>query len=133
MHQTQFIMRFLRITITIFTALFFHNISQAQQSKNNFQEPSEVKALLSEKRKFNSVNTVNDKYKIQIFYGSNAEAIRKLADFKRNYSDIDGTIIYTNPSYKVWVGSYKTRIEAERNLVNIKKRFENALLIKPNK
>lgn len=126
-------MRFLRITITIFTALLFHNISQAQQLKNNFQEPTEVKALLSEKRKFNSANTVNDKYKIQIFYGSNAEAIRKLADFKRNYSGIDGTIIYTNPSYKVWVGSYKTRIEAERNLVNIKKRFENALLIKPNK
>lgn len=133
MHQTLFIMRFLRITLTIFTAILFHNLTHAQQPKNTFQEPSEVKTLLDEKRKFNSANTANDKYKIQIFYGSNSEAIRKLADFKRNFSDIDGTIIYTNPSYKVWVGSYKTRIEAERNLKNIRKRFENALLINPSK
>lgn len=126
-------MRFLRITLTLFTVILFQNTIYAQQSKNTFQEPSEVKILLAEKRKFNSANTANDKYKIQIFYGSNSEAIRKLADFKRNFTEIDGTIIYTNPSYKVWVGNYKTRIEAERNLINIRKRFENALLINPGK
>lgn len=133
MHQTLFIMRFLRITFSILTAILFHFNSQAQQSKSTFQEPSEVKTLLEAKRKFNSANTTNDKYKIQIFYGSNSEAIRKLAEFKRNFSEIDGTIIYSNPSYKVWVGSFKTRIEAERNLAIIRKRFENALLINPSK
>ena len=113
--------------------LLCNTIMQAQQSKNGFQEPTAVKTLLEAKRTFNASNTTNDKYKIQIFYGSNSEAIRKLAEFKRNFSGIDGTIIYTNPSYKVWVGNYMTRIEAERNLQNIQKHFPNALLIKPNK
>lgn len=113
--------------------LLCNTIMQAQQSKNAFQEPTAVKTLLEAKRTFNASNTTNDKYKIQIFYGSNSEAIRKLAEFKRNFSGIDGTIIYTNPSYKVWVGNYMTRIEAERNLQNIQKHFPNALLIKPGK
>jgi hypothetical protein len=34
---------------------------------------------------------------------------------------MDGTIIFNTPNYKVWVGNYKSRIEAERNLIDIKK------------
>jgi hypothetical protein len=33
---------------------------------------------------------------------------------------MDGTIIFNTPNYKVWVGNYKSRIEAERNLIDIK-------------
>jgi hypothetical protein len=36
-------------------------------------------------------------------------------------------------AYKVWVGNFKTRIEAERNLKDIKLKYPNAFLIKPNK
>jgi hypothetical protein len=28
---------------------------------------------------------------------------------------------FSTPNYKVWVGNYKSRIEAERNLIDIKK------------
>jgi len=35
--------------------------------------------------------------------------------------------------YKVWVGNFKTRIEAEKNLNDLKKKYPNAFLIKPNK
>ena len=126
-------MRILRILITISALLIFSFSTQAQSQKVTIQESSEFKSLLSEKRKINHAITTNDKYKIQVFYGSNAEASRKLSDFKRQFPHLDGTIIYTNPSYKVWVGNFKTRIEAERNLKAIQMRFENALIIKPNK
>lgn len=58
---------------------------------------------------------------------------KKLADFKREYNNIDGTIIFNTPNYKVIVGNFKTRIEAERNLAEIKNRYKSVFLIKPSK
>ena len=51
----------------------------------------------------------------------------------KDFKDIETTIIYTNPTFKVWVGNYKLRIHAEKALIDIKKKYPTALLIKPNK
>ncbi len=114
-------------------ALLLSPIAQAQTSKINIDQDPKFEQLLNEKRKINSSITVNDRYKIQIFYGTNDEAKKTLVNFRKEFRNIDGTIVYNNPSYKVWIGSFKTRIEAEKNLLDIKKKYPNALLIKPNK
>jgi len=114
-------------------ALFLSPIAQAQTSKINIDQDPKFEQLLNEKRKINSSITVNDRYKIQIFYGTNDEAKKTLVNFRKEFRNMDGTIVYNNPSYKVWIGSFKTRIEAEKNLSDIKKKYPNALLIKPNK
>lgn len=105
----------------------------SQPSKINIIQDPKFEMLLNEKRKINSSITVNDRYKIQIFYGSNEEAKKNLSQFKKEYKNLDGTIIYSNPSYKVWVGTFKTRIEAEKNYKEILKKYPTALLIRPNK
>ena len=74
-----------------------------------------------------------DNYKIQIFYGSGEESKKKLLEFKRDFKDVEGTIIYSNPTYKVFVGNYKSRLHAEKFLLEIKKKYPSALLIKPGK
>jgi hypothetical protein len=43
-----------------------------------------------------------------------------MAEFRQAFSGMDGTIIFNTPN-QVWVGNYKSRIEAERNLIDIKK------------
>jgi hypothetical protein len=40
---------------------------------------------------------------------------------------------FSTPNYKVLAGNFKTRIEAERNLIEIRKKYKNVLLIKPNR
>jgi hypothetical protein len=54
-----------------------------------------------------------------------------LNDCKQKFEDLDATIIFNTPNYKVWIGNFRTRIEAEHNLIEIKKEYENAILIKP--
>ena len=58
---------------------------------------------------------------------------KKLHEFKKEFNTIDGTMVYTNPNFKVWVGCFETRIEAEKALIEIKKKYPTALLIKPGK
>lgn len=96
------------------------------------QDPK-IDLLLREKRKINSSITVNDRYKIQIFNGDSENSKKTLLAFKKENKTIDATIVFSTPNYKVWVGNFKTRIEAERNLSLLKKKYANAFLIKPNK
>lgn len=119
-------------SILIITFLFSQNIF-SQTTKTIIEQDEKIEKLLQEKRKNNSGITINDKFKIQIFFGNIEESKKILLAFKKEFSLIDGTIIFSNPSYKVWVGSFKSKIEAEKTLINIKKKYPSAVIIEPNK
>lgn len=106
---------------------------EAQEQNASISQDPKFEQLLNEKRKINTSLTVNDSYKIQIYSGGSENAKKTLNEFKQEFKDIDATIVFNTPNYKVWVGSFKTRIEAERNLANIKDRYKNVLLIKPSR
>lgn len=129
-------MRILAIqkSLFIYFILCFASINAiAQDMKITVKQDSKFEQLLNEKRKINISNAVNDRYKIQIFSGESEKAKNTLNDFRREFKNIDGTIVFFTPNYKVWVGNFKTRIEAERNLIEIRKSYKNVHLIRPNK
>ncbi len=102
-----------------------HNVTVNQDPK--FEQ------LLNEKRKINTSLTVNDSYKIQVFSGSSENAKKTLNEFRQEFAAIDATIVFNTPNYKVWVGNFRTRIEAEKTLAEIKDKYKNVLLIKPGR
>lgn len=129
-------MRILTTIKNIFASIIlFFSIAKvnAQDQKVNINQDSKFEQLLVEKRKINNSLTVNESYKIQIFNGSSENAKKTLNEFKQIFTGIDVTIVFNTPYYKVWVGNFKTRIETERNLADIKDRYKNVLLIKPSK
>jgi hypothetical protein len=105
----------------------------SQDGKVTVDQDPKFEQLLNEKRKINSSITINDRYKIQIFNGDSENSKKTLIEFKKEYKILDATIVFSTPMYKVWVGNFKTRIEAEKNLQLLKKRYPAAFLIKPNK
>ena len=117
-------------TLTLVIASFYMH---AQDTKIRVNQDPKFEQLLNEKRKSNVSITVNEYYKIQIFSGDSENAKKSLKGFKQEFTDLDGTIIFNTPNYKVWVGNFKTRIKAERNLIDIRKKYKNVLLIKPSK
>ena len=106
--------------------------SRAQDGKTSVSVDPKIDQLLKEKRKLNTGLFLNEGYKIQIFYGNSEESKKKLQEFKKEFKDLDGTIIFNSPNYKVWIGNFKTRIEVERAMVDIKKKYPTALIIKPS-
>jgi hypothetical protein len=127
------ILRFYKIIYTLFFTLFFINKISGQNQNIEVSQNSKLEQLLSEKRKINTTIAINECYKIQIFNGNNETAKKTVSEFKQEFKAIDATIVFNTPNYKVWVGNFKTRIEVERNLIEIKKKYTNALLIKPSK
>ena len=118
--------------ITLTLCILYLN-TNAQTGNLTIRQDSRFEQLLTEKRKSNVSNSVNDFYKIQIFSGDSEKAKSTLSEFRQAFSGMDGTIIFNTPNYKVWVGNYKSRIEAERNLIDIKKMYPNVHLIRPIK
>jgi hypothetical protein len=121
----------------VFSLLFFLFLSHlklnAQEQGFNFIQNPKFEELLNTKRKQNAHIALQEAYKIQIFSGENDKAKAKLNEFKQEFKKIEATIIFRTPNYKVWVGVFKTRLEAEKHLIMIKKKYNTALLIKPNK
>ncbi len=116
----------------VFFTLIFNIIPIIGVAQTIEQDPK-IEALLKEKRRLNNDITINDVFKIQIYIGKLDESKKTLSEFKSKFKEIEGTMIYNNPTYKVWVGYFKTRIEAEKAMIDIKKEYPLALLIKPNK
>ena len=127
-------MRILGISKVVFVFIFttfYCVVIQAQTSKNNTITEDKVAHLIVEKRKINPSLVSKERYKIQIFSGESEKAKKTVIQFKQEFKDIDATIVFNTPNYKVWVGNFKSRMEAERNFAEIKKKYKNTLLIKP--
>lgn len=127
-------MRILGVSKVVFVFILsaFYCIEiQAQTSKNKTNTEDKVAHLIVEKRKINPSLASKERYKIQIFSGESEKAKKTVIQFKQEFKDIDVTIVFNTPNYKVWVGNFKSRMEAERNFAEIKKKYKNILLIKP--
>ena len=136
MRKNHCIMKILRIKcgflIASFIGLSCLNLS-AQESNVSLNQDQKFEQLLNEKRKINSSITVTDRYKIQIYKGDSDSAKKTLSEFRKEFKNYDATIVFSTPTYKVWVGNFKSRIASERNLAEIKKKYPNSFVIKPNK
>ena len=111
---------------------FFCFTTKAQESEVNISVDPKIDLLLKEKRKLNNSLFLNEAYKIQIYHGNSEESKKKLQEFKKEFKDLDGTIVFNSPNYKVWIGNFKTRIEVEQAIVEIRKKYPTSLIIKPS-
>ena len=103
----------------------------AQEGTVIINQDREIDELLKIKK---SIETNSDRYKIQIYSGlsrSAAESAR--SEFMENYSDWPTSIEFETPNFKIWVGDFRNRLDADRALIRIKKTFINAFIFQPKK
>ena len=122
-----------RVIYSVLTFIILNSFSTVNAQSVTVSQDENFEQLLNEKRRINSSITINNRYKIQIFNGNSESSKKALIDFKREFKNYDATIIFSTPAYKVIVGNFKTRIEAERNLNLVRKKYPNSILIKPIK
>lgn len=77
------------------------------------------------------LNSKIQNLRIQIYSGNrdNAEQMKK--EFIEIFNDSAADVIYETPNYKVWVGNYYTQLEADKRLLEIRKKFRSAFIFRP--
>ena len=105
--------------------------SFAQQGTVTVNQDKNIERLLSLKKEINKNST--DRYKIQVYSGNRSDAETTQSKFDSSYPNWRTTIVYEYPNFKIWAGSFTTRLEADRALKEVKRTFPGAFIFKPKK
>jgi hypothetical protein len=100
----------------------------AQNGVVEVHQDKQIDALLRMKKE---VDAKAANYKIQIYSGNRAGAEKAQTAFRNAFGEWPSTKEFETPNYKIWVGNFKTRLEADRALVKIKRKFANAFYFRP--
>ena len=120
------------LKVIVFTALFLsaQHSSFSQEATVVVEQDSDIEKLLEYKKDIKKTVVV---YKIQVFSGNRSSADKALVEFKNAFGDWPVTKEWKTPNYKIWVGNFRSRLEADRALMKIKKKYPNAFIFKPKK
>jgi len=113
---------------TFFTFLLLFIIGTSttfSQSQNN--DNKKIESLIAKKRAYNK--TFGFGYRIQLYNGSESRAKQIRAKFRVVHNDVRTYLRFDSPEWKVQVGNYKNKLEADRALLTFKDGFSSAIVI----
>ena len=122
-------LNFIKIAASLLVVLSLSNELEAQEGVVTIDQNRDITKLLEYKK---DVKTV-DLYKIQLDFGSRSEAESLKHKFENTFAQWPAEMVYETPNYKVWVGNFSTRLEADIALLEIKKKFSKAMVFEPKK
>ncbi len=123
----------IKLIFPVLLLFFFAGYTYSQQGSLQVNQDEKITELLQIKSNLSKENKISDGYTIQLYYGELKEANSVIRDYNRSVSIWSATIEYETPNYKVWVGNYSTRLEADRALLEIQKNFPNAFVLRPER
>jgi len=97
-------------------------------AQSNYTDNKEINSLLKKKREYNRKNGVG--YRIQLYNGTESRARSIKNNFSSDFRGVFTKLVYEAPDWKVQVGSYRTRLDADRSLNEIKEKYSGGIIIK---
>lgn len=121
-------------SLLIISLLGINHIVTAQENPDSFttSESENISKLLETKKNLTQNHKIEDRYSIQLYSGNMTVANSKMKDFTNNF-EFEARLKYESPDYKVWVGYFRNRIEADRALLKIKELYPAAFIPKPTR
>ncbi len=113
------------LCLTIFCA-FGH----AQQGNINIQQDQKITELLAI---YKTANESADYYRIQVGFGSYSKAQEIETKVQQDFPNLSSKIDFDSPTYRVRVGRFKNKLDAERKFLEVRKKYPDAMLLMPKK
>lgn len=97
----------------------------AQTGQVTIEVDKDIDTLLEFKKDTKTV----DLYKIRIYSGDRPGAENSKSQANGLYTNWPSVMEYETPNYKIYVGNFLTRLEADRALLKVKKNYPSALIL----
>ena len=104
-----------------------------QEATVTINQDSRIKQLLDIKTKMDKDGVLNENYRIQLYNGSNAQDQKVIRKAEAAFPQWQIDLKWETPDFKVWIGNYRSKLETDRALKEIKKEFVGAFSFKPEK
>ena len=116
--------------LLVFIVFLQNNIeAQTEDGTVRIESSAHIDQMLAQKKNYNKSLEKFQGFKIQIYYGSEKECYEVKEEFKSLYPDIATSIIFSTPQWKLQIGNYRTRLEADHSMVGIKKEYPSAIVL----
>lgn len=113
------------------TLLFLLGISVtavAQTGVVSIEQDPQIGTLLDI---YSKSNAEGNYYTIQVGFGSFNEAQTLKDEVELDFPEWTAKIVFDSPTYRVHVGQFRDRLEAEREFLEVRKKYPGALLLQP--
>ncbi len=108
-------------------------ITEQPEATVTINQDPKIQTLLAIKSKMEKDGDFSDRYKVQLYNGNLNKANEILRKAKETFPQWDASIRWETPNYKVWIGNYKTKLEKDKALREIRKEFPSAFEFIPGK
>ena len=120
----------MKILSTIVVFACFAHFSYAQDAIVNIEQNPKIDQLLEI---YKSSLSNNEYYRIQVGFGNYAKAQAIKANVEEDFPDLSSKIDFDSPTYRVRVGRFTSRLDAERKFNEVRIKYPDAMLLKPKK
>lgn len=117
---------FLKKSLTLF---FLVQILFTMTLKSQVLQDKKIETVMELKKEHQKLNPKIDGFRIQLYNGLETESNQVKTKFLTLFPDMKVEIIYKAPEWKVQVGNFRTRLEADKTLQNIKLQFPGSLVV----
>ncbi|MGY3791498.1 SPOR domain-containing protein [uncultured Aquimarina sp.] len=112
---------------TVFTTV---EIAPPAEPTVTINQDPRIQQLLNIKTKMDKEGVLSENYRVQLFTGDLNEANEVQNKAETAFPQWSSEIVYETPNHKVWIGNYRSKLEMDRALKEIKKEFPTAFPFK---
>ena len=125
--MNQFVIK-MRLTLVVIVGFVY--FGAAQNGRVSIEQDKKIDELL---KIYKAVNSTTNYYTIQVGFGSYATAENLKSQTDVDFPGWQSKIVFDSPTYRVHIGRFKTKLEAERKFLEVRKKYPASLLLKPEK
>jgi len=113
-------------------------VSSAQKYLTSYHKDSSIvlsrdariDELIVKQKDHNTLNQTIEGYRVQIYFGSVRQKASDIKqDFNGKHADISSYLTYLAPNFKVRVGDFRTRLEAQGFLKSIEGQYPTSFIV----
>lgn len=127
----KFTLRMKYIFLTLLCLLCAKSFSQ-NEGYLILEQDDRINQLIERQKAIHANDSTIDGYRVQIFMESGNDAVdhanHVMEEFKLLYPDIPIYLVFGQPYYRLRVGDFRTRLEAEKLFLKLKKEYKNAFI-----
>jgi hypothetical protein len=128
---TRHLAKTMKTIASILILTFSFSFASAQKGQININQDQKIDVLLDI---YEEVIAQSKYFTIQVgFVSSNEKANNLQALVNIDFPNLSSRVDFDSPTYRVKVGKFKNKLEAERKFREVRRKYPNAMLLKPKK
>lgn len=119
---------------TLLTLLCLLSLCSLSQNEGYviLEQDQRIEQLIQRQRDIHAADSTIDGFRIQIFMESGNDAVEMatvtMEEFKEKYPDIPIYLVFGQPYYRLRVGDFRTRLEAEKAFQKLSREYKKAFV-----